>query len=410
MAAAMRTLYLTNNHTDMHKNQRGFLLVEVIVAIAIAGVLFGVATMFMSKMIHVYQTSRTIARVDKLEVAFEHAYRTNAEWAERNCYGFAQWNQGTAAECVGLTLTPWGLGLDTQQNFFNIGVNAQTKDSIINEFEGAGCTATLSSTMASTEQYRVECDDAYGQDFMFTRTAGQEHNPGTPYSTLYMSNSSVRIRIQSTGNADIMDEWSAAPLDLEYSRATSAKNREVGDALKQYHLNRLVREVNDNPCDSTAGGLESRDDVIIPWIWQVNAVRFEEKCSGIDTTPCGCSNFDGQRWPTGGTLVMYTSALVDNALANIGLSPARYRTDAVGNAIAIVLLADRFNNPISPSGVPPRPRPNYYDCLKNGTPGNCGGFLLDSLPPYASAIGPVSQATFTSATWLGNTERVVYPQ
>lgn len=329
---------------------KGFTIMEVVVALTVSSVLMvGISVLIKSMMNYKFLTD-SIQRMQKIEKALETTYRENIRYVEENCYGW------TDSYCVNITVlpqrdtaNPLKLVLRTYSGY------------VVETWRSAGCTVTGTAPV-----YDVVCPDGYGGKFTFTTV--NEHTPNTQYLKGYPWYASFpyKITITSSSNPDITDTWSASYLDSEYYVYTQNKVNTLINAIKAYHLSRLTHEATVNTCDPVNGGLQSHDDVIIPWIWQITGNSAVSECTGIEVGICGCSNMiNASIWPTSSQLaVIDTATEWANVLLSLGLQTGnifqRYRVDGFGNPLKWQII----NSSTSTAVVPPRPSPNYSWVIK----------------------------------------------
>ena len=120
--------------------------------------------------------------------------------------------------------------------------------------------------------------------------------------------------------------------------------RRIANALKEYHLRRRIEEAS-NPCEPN-GGLNSQDDIYIPWVMQVYTTNANALCNTSTATSCSCNN------------VTWDTVNQDNDTAMIHLlitSGFYYYTGYLGNKLKVYAIVDSSDNPFTP----PNPQPNY---------------------------------------------------
>lgn len=121
--------------------------------------------------------------------------------------------------------------------------------------------------------------------------------------------------------------------------------KEIANALKEYHLRRRIEEAS-NPCQPN-GGLNSQDDIYIPWIMQAYTSNLNALCNTSTTTSCSCTNIT---WNTvnqdDDTQMVY---LLN---ATLGLP---FYAGYLGNKLKVYAIVDSSDNPFTP----PNPQPNY---------------------------------------------------
>ncbi|MBE0427619.1 MAG: prepilin-type N-terminal cleavage/methylation domain-containing protein [Nitrospirae bacterium] len=333
------------------RKDSGITLIEVVVSITLATALLGGFMVLLNRMVHFKGTSDTLAQIKQIETALETTYRENIRYIEQNCLGW------TDASCNTLTILPQRHSTDS--TILLLHTYSETATS---SWSKAGCT--LSGTSPS---YAVTCKDGYGEYFAYSTS--NEHAANSFYRNGY-DRTPYTITITSAGNSDITDTWSSGYLDGEYAVYSQKKILTVAGALKSYHLSRLTHEAIVNTCDSVNGGLDSYDDVIIPWYFQATGNAPAQECTGIESGICGCSVFaDSDKWPTSPEWADVNSTSEFSVLfASIGLNTA-YRADGYGNPIVIWFTVDSDG---ALQDIPPRPQPNYNWAIK---------------PPYRGIVG-----------------------
>lgn len=350
------------------KRNSGFTLIEIVVAVAVAGVIMAGIAGLMKAMMNYKYLNDSMRNIKAVEQAFETTYRENVRYIENNCYGWTS--------CTALSILPRAHATD------NTKILIKTySTNVLNTFQLAGCTVT-----GTAPDFEAVCSDGYGKYFTFTNFSNP-HYLGTIYSQGY-AHTPYAVTITSQANPDITETWSSGYLDSEYLSYSQKKIQTVIDALKSYHLSRLTHETTVNTCDSTNGGLASYDDVIIPWYFQATGTAPTQECTGIESGICGCSVFtDTAKWPTASSWNSADSSTEFATLfANLGLNTS-YRVDGFGNPITIWFTVDSSGALQNP---PPRPRPNYSS-------------VWTIKPPYRGIVGVYSSG------WVYATN-VVYAQ
>lgn len=353
---------------------RGFTLLEVVVAVAVSTVLLSGIMAMIHKTISFKGTVTTITDLKKIEMALETLYRDNIRYVEDNCYGW------TGAGCTALSLVP---ALDTS-DATNATLFIDTNSTgVIKAFEEAGCVLTVTAV----PRYRMTCTDGYGSKVTFTGISN-EHSRNSLYMNGY-NRTPYTVTMTSGGNSQIVDVWNAGYLDSEYMTRSQEKVLGISRAMKTYHLSRTVYEAIKNPCTSGTGGIESADDIIIPWIWQVMGSSPSLACSGVSAGNCGCTVFTAAVWQNNVAYnTVNTAVLWSTLLTGLGLSQA-YRVDGFGNPMTVGLLT--YANGTVIASTPSAPAPTY----------TWAGFS----PPYGGHVG-VRNA---GGAWIYS-ERVVYAQ
>jgi len=357
----------------MIRKKNGFTLLEVIMAIAVSTVMLSGLMAIVHKAVSFRGTTNTITNVKKIKTAFENLYRDNVKYVEDTCYGW------TGAGCTSLSILPvLDAGDATGATLFVDTYSA----GVVKSFEEAGCTLTLTAE----PRYQMTCTDGYGSKYLFTGVTNTH-----PVNALYLNGynrTPYTITVTSGGNSQITDQWSSGYLDSEYMARSQEKVLTIARGMKTYHLSRTVFEAIKNPCTAGVGGLESSDDIIIPWIWQAVGTSPSVTCSGISAGSCGCTGFTAAIWQSNvayntiNTVAMWTAFL-----NGIGLN-ASYRVDGFGNPITVGLLTQP-NGTILAS-APNTPAPTYT--------------WVGASPPYGGHVG-----VRNGAAWVYS-ERVVYAQ
>jgi len=354
------------------KNQIGFTLVEVVLAIAVIAVTMTGVALIMNKAGAMKSTADALANIKKIGDALDLSYREAISYAEKNCAGWGQ------TGCTAGTLTPSGLNTTT------LSVYLPTQ-SARNAWISAGCTLS-----GSAPTYSVTCLSGYGTNFTFsgilnTQAAGAVYTGGyskTPYSI------TISVTIPG-GTTAVQDTWTSGYLDAEYFDRSNQKILTLLRAIKAYHFNRLLYESNTNICTAGAGGLASTDDALTPWVWQLTGSAPQQRCSGVEVSPCGCSEFTTSVWTNSTAyLQIDTEAELNQLVNSLGID-TMYRTDSYGNMLTVRLLADRNGNTLAT--VPSRPKITYADCLPGGSGAGCSaGAAWTQLPPYTGVVGVLS--------------------
>lgn len=332
----------------------------------------------MNSFAHFRSTVHTLDQIIEIEKAIELSYRDNIAYAEQNCYGW------TGTGCTTLTILPRKDTTDTSNKTLTL---TTYSDAVKKAFEQAGCTATVGTVPV----YAVKCIDKYGSNYTFSTT--NEHTANTLYARGYNS-TPYTILITAGGNADIKDTWSAGYLDSEYAAYSRTKIVDFAQALKTFHVTRLNHEAMINTCDSINGGLESFDDIIVPWYWQAtSSASSTVECTGIESNNCGCSGFTSSVWATSGSgwNAADTATELTTLTNNLGLN-VKYRVDGYGNPLQVWFTVNSGN---ALQTAPPRPQPNYDAQL-----------ALWIRPPYRGLIGVYDSGT---AAWVYS-DNVVYAQ
>ena len=329
------------------KNDKGFTIAELLIAIAVLSFLMAMFTIAVKSFQHYRAIETTKEIVKALNTAIQKTFIENAKFVQGNCYG---WNDGA---CSQLTLTPVQVDDYTIQfNVYDIQVYSLLKS--------VGC-----QIQGGLPNFSVRCFGGFGKPLKFQVVNG--HNFGENYVAPY-SGQYFELKI-----TDGIGNTYAVRIDQlidGYLEESKTKLYTIANAIRKYIQTKRELELA-NVCDNPgtgpndpAGGLGSWDDAMVPWVWEAVSDTTGNPltlCSGVEdsNTDCGCSNFDTNIWSNDSDLcVLDTKNEVENFLRNINLDPTAYETDAFGNAIVIVPLADSQGNPISQC-PPPRPQPNY---------------------------------------------------
>ncbi len=355
----------------MTRNKKGFTLIEIVVAIALGSVLMTGIMALVQKTVGFRGTVSTIEKIQEIESAFETLYRENIRYVEANCYGW------TGAGCSGLSLVP------SLNNATTLNVDTSS-DTAIKAFENAGCAVTVEAA----PRYTVVCPDGSGSNFTFS-DLGNTHEANSQYLNGY-NRTPFKITLTSGANDQITDTWSTGYLDSEYMARSQEKILNVARAMKAYHLTRAIFEAIKNPCTTDVGGLESSDDIVIPWIWQAMGDSPSTSCSGIAEGNCGCTAFTASAWQANVMYNTVNSAVLWTAFLNgIGLNTP-YRVDGFGNPLVVGLLTYPAGGIVA--SAPPAPSPSYAWAALS--------------PPYGGHVG-VRNAAGTDWVYA---ERVIYAQ
>lgn len=212
----------------------------------------------------------------------------------------------------------------------------------------------------STPNYDVKCFDGYGKLMSFS---GQNLHSKTATFTTPYTNNYPQITINTTHAIPAI--ISIAKSVNNARTVTAQKLNTISDGIKKYVRAKRIAELG-NTCGTTntavnpIGGLDSTDDAIVPFIWEIFSVSPTVLCSGIETgvSNCGCTSMaNTNNWETNGAFcIINTRSEINRVLVNLGLG-SKYKTDGFGNALDIVPLSN------STGGVttcpPPRPSPQY---------------------------------------------------
>lgn len=348
----------------------GFTLIEIVVAMALAALLMTGVLKFVNAAAHYMSTANTMTQIKRIETALDTTYRENISYIEQNCYGW------TDAACNTLTLLPAPHPTDNTKLLLNT-----FSSNAIGAWQVAGCTMT-----GTAPSFTMSCNDGYGLPFTYAIT--NAHAANGAYANGY-NRTPYSLTITSTAPTALTDTWSSGYLDGEYAAYSQRKILTVTGALKTYHLSRLTNETVVNTCNSVTGGLESFDDVIVPWYFQVTGTSPTTSCSGVESGSCGCSGFTTALWPASGSgwNQINTATKFITVYGNLGLSSV-YRVDGFGNAIELWLTV---NSAGTLQAEPPRPRPSYSGVWAIG-------------PPYHGQVGARS-----AGAWLYS-QPIVYVQ
>ena len=359
-------------HRPIRRNDSGFTLAEVVVALAVMAVALTATALLMGKASRMRNTSQTLTAIKQIESAMEITYREGIAYVESNCAGWGD------TGCTAGTMTPSAADSTT------LSVYLPTQNGQ-NAWTAAGCKLT-----GTSPTFSVTCPSAYGPNFSFTNLANAQA-AGAPYLNGYNKQSySITIGVTIPGTSTpVQDTWTSGYLDAEYYDRSNQKILTLLRAIKSYHFNRLLYEGNTNICVAGVGGLVSTDDALVPWVWELLGSAPRQQCSGVELGSCGCSSFTSSVWPNSASDLQLSSAAALNVLANnLGIDPT-YRTDGYGNILTIRLLADSSGNVLS--APPSRPKPIYSDCLPGGTGSGCSqGAAWTQMPPFTGVAGVMS--------------------
>jgi prepilin-type N-terminal cleavage/methylation domain-containing protein len=366
-----RISYMPSERTTIN-NHNGFTLIEVIVALAIIAVTMTGVALLMAKATRMKQTSDSLVAIKKVEAALEITYREGIAYVESNCAGWGD------AGCSDGTVTPSNTD-DTTLSVYLPTQNAQ------NAWTAAGCILS-----GSSPTFSVACPSGYGTKFTFSNVVNTQ-GLGALYLNGYNKQSySITIGVTIPGGSSIVqDTWTSGYLDAEYFSRSNQKILTLLRAIKAYHFNRLLYEGNTNICVVGVGGLASTDDALVPWVWELVGSAPQQKCSGAEAGPCGCSGFTTSVWSNSASYLQIASAAALNQLVNnLGIDLTN-RTDGYANMLTIRLITDSAGNTLA--APPSRPKPIYADCLPGGTGVGCsGGGAWTQLPPYSGVAGILS--------------------
>jgi len=368
----------------------GFAMTEIIIALAVLAITLTGITMVANKSIRVKRTADTTVTIKKILDALETTYRENVAFAEKSCPG--GW---TAAPCNVGRLVPAIVNSTTLSAWLATGTSR-------NAWINAGCSITL----VSGSLYNITCPSGYGGNITFSNLQNG-HTANTHYLNGY-NKTPFQLQISVTipgGSTSVQEVWSSGYLDAEYFERSNQKILTLLRAIKAYHFNRLLYEANTNVCNASTGGLASTDDTLIPWVWQLtasNATNAQARCTGVEVSPCGCSNHGSNTVWSNSTahLQIDTEAELTQIINNLGIDIS-HRTDGYGNMITIRLLADRDGNQLTT--LPSRPKVTYSACLPGGNGAGCSiASVFPQLPPYTGVAGVLSGGTFVYS------QKVVY--
>lgn len=367
----------------------GFAMTEIIIALAVLAITITGITMVANKSIRVKRTADTTVVMKKVIDALETTYRENVAYAERFCAGW------TVAPCNAGRITP------SITNTTTLSIWLPT-ESARRAWMAAGCTVTLSSGSV----YSVVCPSGYGDNLTYSNLQNG-HTANTHYLNGY-NRTPYQIQISVIipgGSTSVQEVWSSGYLDAEYFERSNQKILTLLRAIKAYHFNRLLFEANTNVCNASTGGLASTDDTLIPWVWQLvasNATNAQARCTGVETSPCGCSSHGVSNVWSNSTayLQIDTEAELNQIVNNLGIDLSS-RTDGYGNMLTIRLLADRDGNQFA--SLPSRPKITYSACLPGGSGAGCSiGTVFPQMPPYTGIAGVLSGSVFVYS------QKVVY--
>lgn len=380
-----------------HNNNKGITLTEVIISIVVMSIVLTGITKLATKAGDLRAMSVTMQQTDLLHKAFETTYRRNIEYVESTCYG---WTNATCQNINMLPIKP-GVGASTTLTLRTYSAP------VVTAWQLAGCTVTV----VAVPEYTVTCRDGYGKTIRWDSSAN-EHTANTlytngyartPYTIAYTTGGAG----SGTSDKNISVSWASGYLDAEFAEKNTQKTDRLIATLKAFHFSRLTHEAIVNAGDTVNGGIATSDDVIVPWAWQTlatTAAKSIVECTGIELSGTwGCSGFDNTVWLTDASYLTVDSATEFGVfITNLSL-PTLSRVDAYGNPYTVRLFTG--NSGAAVSIVPPRPRPNYYNCLAGGDNAQCGGLAFQP-PPYRGNVGVWNTAT---SAWV-NTEAFFYPQ
>jgi len=324
--------------------KKGFSVIELLVVISVIS--FALASVFtVIKAVENWEKISLTKKVVKaLNDAVEMTFRSNARFVSSGCYGF---NDGV---CTAVTLTP--LVVDNTTLQFN------TYDAdVIALLRSAGCRIE-----GELPNFTVVCFDGFGRPLRFS--SRNEHNFGEPYTAPYEGNFYSLTIYDSIGNTYSVSLRRLEEFFVDLSRE---KLSVIAGAVEEYVAQKRRLELV-NVCGNNGtsefdppGGLGSWDDSEVPWIWQALGTNPLALCSGVEdnATGCGCSDFNTEIWRDDENwCVLDSPDEIALFLRNINLDPS-YKTDAFGNAIEIVPIADGNGLPLEGACPPPKPKPYY---------------------------------------------------
>ncbi len=325
--------------------RKGFSILELLVVLTILSISMGLVYTTITAVRNWEKISLTRKVVRALNDAVEMNFRSNARFVSSNCYGF---NDGL---CSQITLTP--ILFDNHTLQFN------TYDAeLINLLRSVGCRVE-----GRLPNFVVRCYDGFGKLLTF-----RERNPhrfGVPYTEPYGGNFYSLTILDSIGTTYRIDLRKVEEFFVDLSKE---KLSTLAGAIKDYVSQKRRLELV-NICDDNAtsdldppGGLGSWDDSEVPWIWQALGGNPFALCEGVEDADsgCGCANFeDNSIWRNSPEwCVLDTLEEVRLFLRNLNLDTS-YETDAFGNPLTVVPIADSRGEPLPGACPPPRPRPYY---------------------------------------------------
>jgi len=324
---------------------KGFSILELLVVLTIVSLAMGLVYTTITAVRNWEKISLTKKVIKALNDAVEMNFRSNSRFASSNCYGFSD------GLCSQITLTP--LLLDEHTLQFN------TYDAnVVSLLRSVGCVVE-----GNLPNFTVRCYDGFGK--LLTFREENEHQFGTPYTAPYKGEFFTLDILDSIGNRYQINLRRVEEFFIDLSKE---KLSTVAGAIKDYVSQKRRLELV-NICDDNGtsefdppGGLSSWDDSEVPWIWQALGSKPFALCEGVENsdTGCGCTNFSNTTiWRTSQDwCVLDSSEEIRTFLRNINLD-IFYETDAFGNPIVVVPIADSEGNPLEEACPPPRPQPFY---------------------------------------------------
>ena len=86
--------------SEIRRNDKGFTLAEVVVALAVMAVALTATALLMGKASRMRDTSQTLTSIKQIENALETTYREDIAYVESNCAGWGD------TGCTAGTITP----------------------------------------------------------------------------------------------------------------------------------------------------------------------------------------------------------------------------------------------------------------------------------------------------------------
>ncbi len=322
--------------------KRGFLSLEIILFLIVIAIMTPIAMELMKASQNSNKVKITKIRIKALNEAIERVFTENADYAQNNCYGWGD------TACSSLTLTPTVKDINT--------LSFNTLDSLaIQTLIGVGCNIS-----GTAPNYDVKCFDGYGKLMKFSGL--NLHSKGSIFTTPY-TNNYPQITIDTAHSAPAI--ISIAKSVNNAKTITAQKLNTIASGIRNYVRAKRIAELG-NTCGTTntatnpKGGLDSTDDAIVPYVWQLFSASSTTLCSGIEDTAsnCGCTSMtNSNNWETNNAFcVIDSSTEMNRLLTNLGLG-LRYRTDGFGNILTIVPLSNSTGGAVT--CPPARPKPDY---------------------------------------------------
>ena len=322
--------------------KRGFLSLEIILFLIVIAIMTPIAMRLMKSSENSNKVEVTKVRIKALSEAIERVFTENADYAQNNCYGWGD------VACSSLTLTP------TVKNINTLSFN--TLDSLaVQTLIAVGCNVS-----GTAPNYDVKCFDGYGKLMKFNGL--NLHSKGSIFTTPY-TNNYPQLTINSTNAVPAI--ISIAKSVTNAKTVTAQKLNTIASGIKNYVRGKRIAELGNtcgtaNTATNPTGGLDSTDDAIVPYVWQLFSVSPTTLCSGVENTTsnCGCTSMtNSNNWETSNAFCVINSNLeMNRLLTNLGLG-SKYRTDGFGNILTIVPLSNSTGS--ATTCPPPRPTPEY---------------------------------------------------